>query len=106
MVIKLSESEFDDGLNIFFNNLHKFSSIADIIEKNSVAKLSDHVVGISSLINLYKIKDFEFHLMLREDIGICIRLPVERDREQDEKNYEKLRKIAEELITLLKTKKK
>lgn len=106
MVIKLSESEFDDGLNIFFNNLHKFSRIAEIIEKNKVAKLLDHIVGITVIINNYKINDFEFQLILHEDIGIHIRLPVERDRKQDEKNYELLRKIAEKLVTLLNTKKK
>ncbi len=74
MVIKLSESEFDDGLNIFFNNLHKFSRIVDIIKKKRVAKLLDDFVGIAVIINLYKIDDFEFQLILHEDIGIHIRL--------------------------------
>ena len=106
MVIKLSESEFDDGLNIFFNNLHKFNRLADVINKNGVAKLVDHITGICSLTNIYKINDFEFHLFLHEDLGICIRLPVERDRTQDKKNYVILRKIGKELISLLKTKKK
>jgi len=106
MVIKLFESEFDDGIYIFFKNVHKFKRLADIIEKNKVAKLLDHIVGICSITNIYKIDDFEFQLHLHEDLGICVRLPVKRDRIQDETKYRKLRKIAEEILNLLKTKKK
>ena len=106
MVITLFESEFDDGIYIFFKNLPKFNRLADVIKKNGVAKLVDHITGICSLTNIYKINDFEFHLFLHEDLGICIRLPVERDRKQDEKNYELLRKLGKELTMLLKTRKK
>ncbi|MFX1317374.1 MAG: hypothetical protein ACFE9T_16035 [Promethearchaeota archaeon] len=106
MVIKLFESEFDGEIYIFFKNIHRFKRLADVIEKNRVATLVEHIVGICSITNIYKINDFKFFLYLHEDLGICIRLPVERDHGQDEKNYEKLRKIAEELVALLKTKKK
>ena len=106
MVITLFESEFDDGIYIFFKNLRNFNRLADVIKKNGVANLLDHIVGICSLTNIYKTNDFEFHLFLHEDLGICIRLPVERDLTQDEKNYVILRKIGKELILLLKTKKK
>jgi hypothetical protein len=106
MVIKLFESEFDGEIYIFFKNVHKFKRLADVIEKNRVATLLDHIVGICSITNIYKINNFEFLLFLDEALGICLRLPVERDRKQDEKNYEKLRKIAEDLLVLLKTKKK
>ena len=98
MVIKLFESEFDDGIYIFFENEHKFKHLADIIEKNRVAKLLDHVVGICSITNIYKFNDFEFQLFLHEDLGICIRLPVERNRKQDEKKYKLLRTIGKELL--------
>ena len=101
MAIKLYESEFDDGIYIFFKNLHKFNRLTDIIKKNRVAKLMDHVVGICSITNIYKINNFEFQLFLHEDLGICIRLPVERDREQDEKKYDILRKIAATIAKIL-----
>ena len=106
MVVKLFESEFDDGIYIFFKNLHKFDRLSDIIKNYGVATLLNHVVGICSIINIYKINDFEFNLFLHEDLGICIRLPLERDSKQDEKNYELLRKLGKELILFLKTRKK
>ncbi|MHA2009671.1 MAG: leucine-rich repeat domain-containing protein [Promethearchaeota archaeon] len=104
MVIKLFESEFNDGIYIFFKNVHKFERLADTIERNRVAEFVDHIVGIWSITNIYKINDFKFHLYLDEDLGICIRLPVERDRNQDAINYEKLRNLGEELLALLKKK--
>ena len=106
MTVKTFESEFHDGLYIAFKNYYNFDHIEKVIKKNGIAKLLDQVVGICSIMNLYQINDFEFHLIHHEDIGICLRLPVERDRKQDESKYGKLRKIAEEILTLLKTKKK
>jgi len=106
MVIKTFESKFDDGIYIFFKNIHKFQRLADVIEKNGLSELVEHITGICSLINIYKINDFKFQLYLHEDLGISIRLPVDRDRNQDEKNYKILRKLGDELLMLLKARNK
>ena len=95
------ESEFSDGLYICYKTYLKFNRIADIIKNNGIAELLEHVVSICSIMNFYKSNDFEFDLILHEDIGMCLRLPVERDRKYDEENNEKLRKIGNEINTIL-----
>jgi len=44
--------------------------------------------------------------MYHEDLGNCLRLPIERDRSQDKKNYDLLHNIGKEAMTLLNAKKK
>jgi hypothetical protein len=101
MKIKMFESEFDDGLYICFKTYERINRIADIIKSNGIAELLDRVVGICSIMNFYRSGDFKFDLILHEDLGLCFRLPVERDRCEDERNYEKLRKIGNKINAIL-----
>jgi hypothetical protein len=75
--------------------------IEDIIRENEIAKLIDNIIGICSIINFYKTNDFKFQLIDHENVGICIRLPINRDRSQDKEKYAQLRQIGEKIVNLL-----
>ena len=109
MKTEIIESKFDDSIYIKFRNLKRiddFDTIASIIDKNIEVELIENIDGIWSRYRTYKTQNFIFQLMYHEDLGNCVRLPVERDRSQDKKNYELLHNIVKEAMTLLNAKKK
>ncbi len=104
MKTKISESQFPSGLHINFINLKyidDFNKLANIIDKNFDIELIENVDGIWSRYRTYKIESFEFQLMYHEEIGNCLRLRLKRDRSRDKENYEQLRKIGNEIMSLL-----
>lgn len=104
MRTKISESQFPSGLHISFINLKyvdDFDKLANIINNNFSVELIENVDGIWSRYRTYKIEKFEFQLMYHEEIGNCLRLRLKRDRGQDKENYERLRKIGNEIMNLL-----
>ena len=109
MKTKISESKFPSGLHIDFVNLKyidDFDKLANIIDNNLDIELIENVDGIWSRYRTYKKEKFEFQLMYHEEIGNCLRLRLKRDRSQDKENFERLRKIGREIMSLLNVKKK
>ena len=109
MKTEIIESKFDDGIYIKFRNLKRiddFDTIASIIEKNIEVELIENIDGIWSRYRTYKTQNFIFQLMYHEDLGNCLRLPINRDHSQDKENYELLRNIGKDIILLINSRKK
>ena len=104
MKVDIYEFEFDDGLYLNFKNIKKSDYLAKIIEKSKIAELIEKVVGLISIIRIYKKNEFEFELINHEDLGICLRLPVERDRSQDKEDYKLLRNIGKQIVKIINSK--
>ena len=109
MKTEIIESKFDDGIYLKFKNLKyidDFDTIAGIIDKHIEIELIENIDGIWSRYRTYKSKNFTFQLMYHEDLGNCLRLPINRDHDQDDDNYKSLRDLGKEVMTLFNTKRK
>jgi hypothetical protein len=109
MKTEIIESKFDDGIYIKFKNLKyidDYDILVEIIDKNIEIELIENIDGIWSRYRTYKAKNFIFQLMYHEDLGNCLRLPLNRDSSLDKEHYELLREMGKEVMTLFNTKKK
>jgi len=109
MKTEIIESKFDDGIYLKFKNLKfidDFDIIATNINNNIEVELIENIDGIWSRYRTYKTQNFIFQLMYHEDLGNCLRLPINRDHSQDKENYELLRNIGKDIILLINSRKK
>ncbi|TFF90781.1 MAG: hypothetical protein EU548_01310 [Promethearchaeota archaeon] len=106
MIEEIIEYDFDDGKNLGFKKAENLDRILKIIEKNNIAQLKERIVGIWAITYNYVIDDFEFQLIFHEDMGILLRLPIERDHQYDKQGYDMLRSIGKKIVNIINSRRK
>ena len=104
MVISIRESKINDKIYYFLKNLgsyKNFQYIAYIIVHNLKAEVIETVLGFDSLIIIFKKDNFEFRLA--QDTYLETHLTLEH---QNNKDNNSLRILANELLEIIKAKRR